>query len=170
MPENPHAERCAAAGARLAVLRASAAAAYDVIVAADDALAVLAGRRVAAERVLRHVAMLHEVAAGAAAAHARARPGPVAVLRSRLRAGREWRSRRDILAQALADAEQLLADTRQALAEVKDEFAARLHARSCAVAELRRLTGECAAARDELAPAAGEDELASAAGEAAGEP
>jgi hypothetical protein len=155
MPEEQHARPPDAAGARLASLRASAAGAYDAIVAADDALSVLAGRRVAAERVLRDVAMLHRVAARAAQAHARARPGPVAQLASRLRAGREWRERRSILAEALSDAERLLADTQQALADVKQEFAARLQARAAAVAELRRLTAECAAAREELA-AAGE--------------
>jgi phosphate uptake regulator len=155
MPEEQHPRQPAAAGARLAVLRASAGGAYDAIVAAEDALGVLAGRRVAAERVLRDVAMLHRVAARAAKAHAQARPGPVALLASRLRAGREWRERRAILAQALTDAEQLLADTTQALADVKQEFAARLQARAEAVTELRRLTEECAAARDELA-AAGE--------------
>ncbi|HTR91383.1 MAG TPA: hypothetical protein VMI73_06555 [Trebonia sp.] len=150
MPEEQH-----ASGARLAALRASAGDAYDAIVAADDALGVLAGRRVAAERVLRDVAMLHQVAARASAAHARARPGPVALLASRLRAGREWRERRSILAAALADAERLLADTQQALADVKQEFAARLAARAEAVTSLRRLTQECAAACEELA-AAGE--------------
>ncbi|TVZ05429.1 hypothetical protein EAS64_12840 [Trebonia kvetii] len=155
MPEDQHARQPGAAGARLALLRASAAGAYDVIVAADDALGVLAGRRVAAERVLRNVAMLHRVASRAAEAHALARPGPVALLATRLRAGREWRERRAILAQALTDAERLLADTQQAVADVKQEFAARLRARTEAVTELRRLTGECAAARDELA-AAGE--------------
>lgn len=153
MPEEQQQRQPEPAVARLARLRASAACAYDAIVAADDALAVLAGRRVAAERVLRHVAMLHGVAARAAQAHALARPGPVALLASRLRAGREWRERRAILAAALADAEQLLADTRQALADVKHEFTARLRSRAEAVAELRRLTGECAAARDELAGA-----------------
>ena len=141
------------AAARLTVLRSSAGDAYDAIVAADDALGVLAGRRVAAERVQRDVAMLHRVAARAAEAHARARPGPLAVLASRLRAGREWRERRSVLAEALRDAEQLLADTQQALADVKQEFAARLQARAEAVSELRRLTEECAAARDELAGA-----------------
>jgi hypothetical protein len=156
MPEEQHARQPAAAGARLTVLRASAAGAYDAIVAAEEAQGILAGRRVAAERVLRHVAMLHRIAARAAAAHARARPGPVALLATRLRAGREWRERRAILEQALTDAEQLLADTQRALAEVKAEFAARLAARAEAVTELRRLTDACAAARDELAPAAGE--------------
>ena len=155
MPEEQHARQAGAAGARLALLRASAAGAYDAIVAADDALNVLAGRRVAAERVLRNVAMLHRVASRAAEAHALARPGPVALLATRLRAGREWRERRAILAQALTDAERLLADTQLAVADVKQEFAARLRARAEAVTDLRRLTSECAAARDELA-AAGE--------------
>ncbi len=155
MPEEQHARQADAAGARLALLRASAAGAYDAIVAADDALGVLAGRRVAAERVLRNVAMLHRVASRAAGAHELARPGPVALLATRLRAGSEWRERRAILAQALTDAERLLADTQQAVADVKREFAARLRARAAAVTELRRLTSECAAAHDELA-AAGE--------------
>ena len=155
MPEEQHARQAGAAGARLALLRASAAGVYDAIVAADDALRVLAERRVAAERVLRNVAMLHRVASRAAEAHALARPGPVALLATRLRAGREWRERRAILAQALTDAERLLADTQQAVAHVKQEFAARLRARAEAVTDLRRLTSECAAARDELA-AAGE--------------
>jgi hypothetical protein len=155
MPEEQRAGEPDAPGVRLAGLRASAAGAYDAIVAADDALGVLAGRRVAAERVLRNVAMLHRVAASAAQAHALARPRLLALLATRLRAGREWRDRRTILAQALTDAERLLADTRQALADVKQEFAARLAARAEAVTDLRRLTAECAAARDELA-AAGE--------------
>jgi len=153
MPEEQQERQPEAAAARLASLRASAAGAYDAIVAADDALAVLAGHRVAAERVLRHVAMLHGLAARAAQAHEQARPGPAALLASRLRAGRQWRERRAILAAALADAEQLLADTRQALADVKQQFTARLRSRAEAAAELRRLTGECAAARDELAAA-----------------
>ena len=142
-------------GARLAVLRVSAAGAYEAIVAADDALSVLAGRRVAAERVLRDVAKLHQIAARATAAHALAKPGLAALLTSRLGAGRDWRERRAILAEALTDAERLLADTRQALDDVKQEFAALLRARAEAVTELRRLTDACAAARDELA-AAGE--------------
>jgi hypothetical protein len=153
MPEDQRARPPEAPGTRLAVLRASAAGAYDAIVAADVALGVLAGRRVAAERVLRDVAALHRVAARAAEAHARARPGPVALLASRWRAGAAWRERRDILAAALADADRLLADTRQAVADVKREFAARLLARDEAVAELRRLTEECTAARAELATA-----------------
>jgi hypothetical protein len=149
MPEEQHERQPDAASGRLASLRASAAGAYDAIVAADEALAVLAGRRVDAERVLRHVAMLHGVAARAAQAHQLARPGAAALLASRLRAGREWRERRAILAAALADAEQLLADTRQAVADAKQEFNARLRSRAEAVAELRRLSAECAAARDE---------------------
>lgn len=150
MPEEQHERQPEAAAARLASLRASAAGAYDAIVAADETLAILAGRRVDAERVLRHVAMLHGVAARAAHAHELARPGAAALFASRLRAGREWRERRAVLAAALADAEQLLADTRQAVADVKQEFTARLRSRAEAVAELRRLTVECAAARDEL--------------------
>jgi hypothetical protein len=153
MPEEQHTRRLGAPSARLALLRASAAGAYDAIVAAEEALGVLAARRVDAERVLRDVAMLHRVATRAGEAHARARPGPVALLASRLRAGREWRERRAILAEALTDAERLLTETQQALADVKQEFAARLLARGEAVTELRRLTEECAAARDELATA-----------------
>ena len=142
-----------AAGARLAELRASAAAAYASITAADAALRTLAGHRVAAERVLRSAAMLHGVASRAAAAHDRARPGPVVLVTSRFLAGREWRERRSILLTALAEAERLLADTERALAAVKEKFAAQVHARADAATALRRLTAECAAARDELAAA-----------------
>ncbi len=62
---------------RLAALRDEAAAAYDAIIAADADLRVLAARRVAAERVLRHDAARGEAAARALSAHDRARPGPV---------------------------------------------------------------------------------------------
>lgn len=140
-----------AARARLAGLQHSAAEAYSAITAADDALRVLAGHRVAAERALRLAAARHQAAAGAAAAHARSRPGPLAQLATRFRAGREWRRRRPALGAALAAAERQLTVARQALSEVKDDFTARLAARAAAAASLRALTAECAAALSQIA-------------------
>lgn len=48
--------------------------------------------------------------------------------------------------------EQSLAAARQAVREVKDEFAATVAARAEAVAALRRLSAECAAAQAKLVP------------------
>jgi hypothetical protein len=139
--------------ALLAGLQHSAADAYAAITAADEALRVLAGQRVAAERALRLAAGRHQAAARAAAAHARSRPGLLAQLATRLRAGREWRRQRAALETALAAAGRQLAAARQALSEAKDEFAARLAGRTAAAATLRRLTAECAAARGRIAAA-----------------
>jgi hypothetical protein len=50
----------------------------------------------------------------------------------------------------VADAERPLADPRRTLSQVKAEFAVQLNARAEAVAELRRLTAECAAVLAEL--------------------
>ena len=95
-----------AARARLALLRGSAAEAYAAITSADAALRTLAEHRVAAEGALRHAAARHRAAARAVAAHARVRPGPLAQLATRFRAGRHWRERRTALAAAAADAER----------------------------------------------------------------
>jgi hypothetical protein len=112
-----------AARTRLALLQDSAAGAYAAITAADAVLRVLAERRVAAEGALRHATARHHAASRAVAAHARVRPGPVAQLASRFKAGRHWRERRTALAAAVADAERPLADALRALAQVKGEFA-----------------------------------------------
>jgi len=142
-----------AARTQLADLQHSAAEAYAAITAADEALRVLAGHRVTAERALRLAAGRHQAAARAAVAHARSRPGPLTQLTTRFRAGRDWRRQRLALDVALAAAERQLAAARRALSEVKDEFTARLAARTAAAATLRRLTAECAAARGRIAAA-----------------
>jgi hypothetical protein len=144
-----------AARALLAGLQRSAAEAYAAITAADDALRVLAGHRVTAERALRLAAARRQAAARAAAAHARARPGPLAQLSTRFRAGREWRRQRPAIESALAAAERRLTAARQALSAAKHDFTARLAARADAAATLRRLTAECAAARAQIAAADG---------------
>jgi hypothetical protein len=149
--DEKHADRDAsAARARLALLQDSAAAAYAAITAADAVLGVLAEHRVAAEGVLRRAATGHHAASRAVTAHQRARPGPLAQLATWFRAGREWRERQSALAAAVADAELPLAEPRRTLSQVKAEFAVQLNARAEAVAELRRLTAECAAVRAEL--------------------
>jgi hypothetical protein len=138
------------ARARLAALQEQAGAAYDAISAADAELRLLAARRVAAERVLRHDAAAHEAAARALAAHDGTRPGVGALLAGRLRALAEWRAGREPLAAALAGVDGELALSRAAVAEAKDAFAARVGVRAESVAELRRLTTECAAATEEI--------------------
>jgi chromosome segregation ATPase len=139
------------ARAALAGLQHSAAEAYTAITAADDALRALAGHRVTAERALRLAAARQQAAARAAAAHARSRPGPLAQLATRFRAGREWRRRRPALEAALTAAERQLATARQALSQAKADFTAQLGVRTAAAATLRRLTAECAAARAQIA-------------------
>jgi hypothetical protein len=143
--------RADAARDRLAGLQHSAAEAYAAITAADDALRVAARQRVTAERALRLAAARHQAAARAAAAHARAKPGPFAQLASRFRAGREWRQARPAVEAAIADAEQLAVTARRALSDAKGDFTARLAVRAAAAATLRRLTAECAAARAQIA-------------------
>jgi hypothetical protein len=150
--DEKHADRDAAtARARLALLRDSAAAAYAAITAADAVLCGLAEHRVAAEGVLRHAATGHHAASRAVTAHQRAKPGPLAQLATWFRAGREWRERQAELAAAVAGAELPLAGARRTLSQVKGEFTVQLNARAEAVAELRRLTAECAAVIEEIA-------------------
>ena len=149
--DEKHADRDAdTARARLALLQDRAAAAYAAITAADAVLRVLAEHRVAAEGVLRHAATGHQAASRAVTGHQRAKPGPLAQLATWFRAGREWRERQAALATAAAAAELSLADPRRTLSQVKAEFAVQLNARAEAVAELRRLTAECAALLEEL--------------------
>jgi len=145
-----HQDAAEAARTRLAALQHSAAGAYAAIIAADAALQAAAGRRITAERALRQALAVRQAAARAAAAHDRARPGPVALLASRFRARSAWGRGQASLDAAAAAAEHPVADARQALAAVRDEFAAQLHARAEPVAELHRLTAECAAARAEI--------------------
>ena len=146
--DEKHADRDAdTARARLALLQDRAAAAYAAITAADAVLRVLAEHRVAAEGVLRHAATGHQAASRAVTGHQRAKPGPLAQLATWFRAGREWRERQAALAAA---AELPLAGPRRTLSQVKAEFAVQLNARAEAVAELRRLTAECAAVLAEL--------------------
>lgn len=144
-----------AARVRLAGLQRGAAEAYTAITAADAALQVLAGHRVAAERALRLAAARHQAASMAAAVHARARPGPFARLATPFRAAREWRRQRPELESALADAERQLHAARQALSQVKGDFMARLAVRAAAAARLRHLTAECGAALARIAAADG---------------
>jgi hypothetical protein len=150
-PDSGHAASAAdAVRARLAARQDEAADAYTAITAADAALRPLAQRRVAAEQLLRHAAARHHAASRAAAAHARARPGPLAQLRSRLRARSAWRARDAGLQAALTQTQPPLAEARQALSLARDAFAAQVRERAEAVTALRRLTAECAAAREEL--------------------
>jgi hypothetical protein len=144
-----------AARARLPDLQRDAAEAYAAITAADDALRVLAGHRVTAERALRLAAARHQAASRAVAAHARARPGPFARPATRAGAVRQWDEQRPALEAALADAERQLAAAQVALSLAKDDFAARLTARAAAAATLRRLTAECAAVLSQVAAAEG---------------
>lgn len=155
-----------AAMVRLAALQDEAAEAYAAITAADAALRAIAARRVVAERVARAAAARHHRAARAAAAHTRTRPGPLAQLASRFRAGQAWRAERSALDAALAATQRPLADARQTLAQVKDEFTARVRVRADAAAALRRLTAECAAARAEIAAGSGLSARLGSAGEA----
>jgi hypothetical protein len=150
--DEKHADRDAAtARARLALLRDRAAAAYAAITAADAVLCGIAEHRVAAEGILRHAATAHQAASRAVTSHQRARPGPLAQAATWFRAGREWRERQAALAAAVAAAELPLAAARRTLSQVKAEFAVQLNARAEAVAELRRLTAECAAVREATA-------------------
>lgn len=144
-----------AARARLAGLQRDAAEAYAAITAADEALRVLARHRVTAERALRLAAARHQAVSRAVAAHARARPGPLARLATRFRAERQWRQQRPELESALTAAARQLSMARQALSDVKEDFAARLAVRATAAAALRSLTADCAAARAQIARADG---------------
>ena len=132
-----------AALTRLADLRRDANAAYAAISAADVALESLAGQRVAGERVLRGALARYQAASRALAAHARAKPGHVAQLRSGFRAGREWLARQTDLTAAVREACEPLAAARRTVSGVKSEFAAQVRARAEAVTALRRLTAEC---------------------------
>ncbi len=143
------------ARARLADLQLCAAEAYAEISLADDALRALARRRMTAERDLRLAAVRHHAAERAVAAHARARPGPVAQLVTRFRARTQWRQARTPLDAALADAERQLQAARRVVSAVKRDFTARLAVRATAAARLRRLTAECGAALARIAAAGG---------------
>jgi len=133
---------------RLAALQQDAAAVYAVIAQADENLRRLAVRRVAAERDLRLWGTRHLVAAKVAAAHALDRPGPFAQLTTRFRAGQEWRARQNAIEAVIAETDGSLGAAQHALNAVRAEFAVTVQARADAVARLRRLTAECAAARD----------------------
>jgi hypothetical protein len=135
---------------RLAALRRDAAAAYATISAADAALHALAGRRVAAERVLRGALARHQAASRALAAHARAKPGRLAQLLTGFRAGREWFARQADLNAALREASGPLTAARRTVSGVKREFAAQVHARAKAVTALRRLTADCVTVLEEV--------------------
>lgn len=138
------------ARARLAALRQDAAAVYTIIAQADEALRGLAVRRVAAERDLRLWGTRHLAASKVAAAHTLDRPGPFAQLTTRFRAGREWRARQNAIEAVIADTEEPLGAAQHALNAVRAEFAATVQTRVDAVARLRRLTAECAAAQDAI--------------------
>ena len=104
----------------------------------------------AAEGILRDAVARHHAASRAVTAHHRARPGPLAQLVTWFRAGREWRERQAAVTAAVTDAELPLTTTRRMLTQVKAEFATQVQARAEAVTELRRLTAECAATREEI--------------------
>src|ERR1700761_6240612 len=139
---------------RLASLQVDAAQAYAAITAAEVALRVLAEHRVAAERIARHAAARHAAAARGADTCARARRGVVAGLAGGLQARAEWRAELALRQAALAEAERPLAEARRGLAVAREEFAAQVRAPAEAVTELRRLTAEGGAGRDERAACA----------------
>lgn len=139
-----------AALTRLAALRREAAAAYAAISAADAALESLAGQRAVGERGLRDALAGYQVVSRALAAHARAKPGPLAQLLTGFRAGREWLARHSDLNVALREATEPLAAAQREVSRVKHEFAAQVQARAEAVTALRRLTAECVAVLDEI--------------------
>ena len=120
------------ARSRLAALQDRAADAYATVTAADAELRALAVARVAAERVLRRALL----AAGT-------EPDTEAGTEADTRPGTE------------AGTVAALDDARRAAARLRDEFAARLAARTEAVSALRRLTADCAAARAEASNDAG---------------
>lgn len=142
--------RAALAVSRLAALREEAAAAYDEITAADGALRALAGKRVEAERSLRAAWHRYRAVASALEAHAKAKPGLRASLATRFSARRVWHERQALLAGAVRDYAAPVEAARQAVAAVQAEFAGAVQARADAVAALRRLTVECAAALDAI--------------------
>jgi hypothetical protein len=139
------------ARARLAALQDEAGVVYEAITVADAGLRLLAGRRVAAERVLRHDASRYEAASRALAAHDRARPTLGRLLATRYRAQDEWQAGRAPLTAALGQVNQDLSVSWAAVTEAKEAFAARVAVRSEAVTELRRLTAACAAVTAEIA-------------------
>ena len=139
------------ARARLAALQDEAARVYAAICAADEALRVLAARRVAAERDVRALGATHLAATQAAAAHALDSQGPLARLAGRFRGGSKRRAGQDAIQCLLAGLDGPLTAARLALAQVKGEFTAQLAARAELAATLRGLTAECAAAQEELA-------------------
>jgi hypothetical protein len=149
--DGKHADREAdAVRTRLALLQDAAAEAYAAITTADDNLRDLAACRVAAEGILRVAVARQHAASRAVTAHQRARPGQLAQLVTWFRARREWRERQAAVTAAAADAELPLTATRRMLTQVKAEFATQVQARAEAVTELRRLTAECAATREEI--------------------
>jgi hypothetical protein len=136
---------------RLAALQDEAGVVYEAITATDAGLRLLAGRRVAAERVLRHDAARHEAASRALAVHDRDRPTLGRLLATRYRARDEWRTGRAPLTAALGRVNQDLALSRAAVTEAKAAFAAQVAVRAEAVSELRRLSAGCAALTAEIA-------------------
>ncbi|HXT90470.1 MAG TPA: AAA domain-containing protein, partial [Trebonia sp.] len=140
--------QAALALARLPVLRHDAGTAYDAITAADDALRALASRRVTAERTLRAAWSRYGTVVNARDAHARAKPGLPALLTARFDARREWQARRAVLDDALRECAMPVDAAQRAVTDLQERFAATVRARAEAVAALRRLTGECAVARE----------------------
>jgi hypothetical protein len=149
------AERAQAALAlsRLPVLRRDAGTACDAITAADDTLRALASQRVSAERSLRAAWARYGTVMRARDAHARAKPGLPALLRARLGARREWQARQAVLDDALRDCAAAVDTAQRAVTDLRGRFAATVRARAEAVAALRRLTAECAAAQEAIARA-----------------
>jgi hypothetical protein len=147
------AERAEAALAlsRLPLLRRDAATAYDAITAAESKLRALAGQRVAAELSLRAASYRHAAVTQALDAHARAKPRLCVLLATRFRARRDWRGRQALLDNVLCDSAGLLDAARRVITEIQAQFAATVDERAEAVATLRRLTAECAAAQQAVA-------------------
>jgi hypothetical protein len=130
---------------RLPGLRREAAAAYDAITVVEDRLRTLASQRVAAERSLRADWHRYGATLQALDAHARVKPGLLALLATRFRAQREWRARRDSLEEARRGHASVVDSAQWAAAQIQAEFAVAVRERAAASATLRRLSAECAA-------------------------
>lgn len=139
-----------AALTRLAALQQDAATVYAAISAANATLESLASQRADAERVLRAAWSHHHAATRALAAHAQAKPGPLAQLLTGFRARREWLARQTELNIAQREAAGPLISARRMVSGIKREFAAQVDARAAAVTALRRLTAECVAVVEEI--------------------
>jgi hypothetical protein len=140
--------KAALAVSRLPALRRDAATAYDAVSAAEDRLRTLADQRVSAERTLRDAWHRYGTVLQAQDAHTRAKPGLPALLATRFGARREWLARQASLEQTRGDHAAVTDSAQWALTQIQAEFAAAVRERTAAAAALRRLSAECAVARE----------------------